>query len=92
MGDGDGAIAFINEEELASGGSDEGLSLDVRCDSSGQASGDNFVAGVKGPGEVACLEELTANNPSFDKDAEDAANLAIQRLPVAVPEHCGAVE
>jgi hypothetical protein len=35
-----------------------------------------YVTGIDGPGEVACLDNLLAANPSFDKAAEDAANLA----------------
>jgi hypothetical protein len=34
------------------------------------------VAGIDGPGEVACLADLIASNPAFDRAAEDAANLA----------------
>ena len=38
-----------------------------------------YVAGVDGPGEVACLDDLIATDPSFEKIAEDAANRAAAR-------------
>ncbi len=38
-----------------------------------------YIAGLDGPGEVACLEELSADDPGFDKDAEDAANITAAR-------------
>jgi hypothetical protein len=39
-----------------------------------------YIAGVKGSGEIACLQELIAADPSFNKDAEDAANLSAARV------------
>jgi hypothetical protein len=33
-----------------------------------------YVTGIDGPGEVACLDDLIAANPRFDKPTEDAAN------------------
>lgn len=38
-----------------------------------------YVAGIDGPGEVACLDDLVARNPRFDRETEDAANLAAAR-------------
>ena len=38
-----------------------------------------YVAGIDGPGEVACLADLIAADPGFDRAAEDAANLAAAR-------------
>lgn len=38
-----------------------------------------YIAGVKGPGETACLQDLFMQDPSFDRAAEDAANLDAAR-------------
>ena len=41
-----------------------------------------YVAGVDGPGEVACLQDLMTDDPTFNKEAEDAANLAAAQAVV----------
>ena len=41
-----------------------------------------YVTGVDGPGDVACLQDLIAEVPNFDKSREDAANVAAAQAVV----------